>query len=532
MLTVITPFKRKENLPYLEGVLKGKCNWIVLIDDPALKDIFPEWVEVRLYEKRPEGIVKSNSLFNEFIRNEDKAGKAHPYPRIQDDTQYMILCDDDSVEDGFFEKIPDKDCILVSMKRGDRPVRHVVWTDFKNQMGYWNDGLDILIASKENLRIAGVGGEQLIIKGKYLKRYRYGLSNIGDGEMILRVADENEITYVPDAYVLFNYFEDGRYSTFRRPRGQRMKPVVLFIGDYFCAGQPSMGLSEWEGNIWASLESTGLAEVARFHMDKYYYHTGKRGDSALVERIDDIQPDYIVLIIYKHFGQDPAVMLENTMKVIRHLNVPVITIWGDLEAQQQRDIVKTVAPYCKKIVGTANKEIVEGLGYTYMHVPKDPRLFNDPNMTRDIDVVFSGSYGLGREERQKALGYLIDNGIKLVCGGSEGRDHFTTQDYADRYKRAKISISFSKAHGINVVNARPFEAMSCGSLLLEQKSPELAKLYTPGVDYVEWTDEVDLLEKVRYYLSHDDERTLIATYGRNKTEQLYSANKFWEDVLK
>lgn len=533
MITVVTPFKRKENLPFLLKVLEGKVNWTVLIDDESLKSIFPEWVKVVTMGKPPENVCKPNWMFNEFISK-----------GLDKETQYMILCDDDSVEDGFFGKIPDEDVVIVSMKRSDRVVRHVVWTDFKNQIGRWEEGLDILEAKPDSMRIAGVGGEQLIIKGKILRNFRYGLTTVGDGEMVLKVIQEHGgtdllanppkkgITYLPDVYVLFNYFEDGRYESFKRPKGSRIKPVVLFIGDYFCAGQPSMGKSEWEGNIWASLESTGLADVARFHFDKYYYHTGKRGDSALVERIDAIQPDLIVLIIYKEFGRDPAVMVEDTLKVIQMMGVPVVTIWGDLEAQQQRDIAKTVAPYCVKMIGTANKEVVESLGYAYAHVPKDPRIFNNPDKPRDIDIVFSGSFGLGREERQKYMLHLLDNGINLVHGGSEGRDHFSTEEYADRYKRAKLALSFSKAHGMNVVNARPFEAMSCGAMLLEQESPELAKLFTPYIDYVPWTDEIDLLQKTRYYLTHDDERKLIASNGQRKCEELYSAKLFWESILK
>ena len=490
MITVVTPFQRKENIDLLAKVIKGHAEWIVLVDDDSL--VFPDWVTVKRSIKPPEGICKPNWLFNEFISQ-----------GLDQETQYMILCDDDSVEEGFFDKIPNEDVVCVSMKRG----------------------YDTLIASPENTKVAKMGGEQMILKGKVLRNFRYGLSVVGDGEMIERVAQEYPITYLPDTYVLFNYFAGHPYSNFRR------KPLVMFVGDYFCAGQPSMGLSEWEGNIWASLDSTGLADVCRFHFDKYYYHTGKRGDSALVERIDELRPDYIVLIIYKQFGQDPAVMLEDTMRVIQMMGVPVITIWGDLEAQQQRDIAKTLEPYCFKMIGTANQEVVESLGYVYSHVPKDPRVFNNPDKRRDIDVVFSGSYGLGREERQKALNYLLDNGVNLICGGSEGRDHFTTEAYADRYKRAKIALSFSQAHGINVVNARPFEVMSCGALLLEQDSPELAKLFIPNVDYVPWTDELDLLNKVRYYLEHEEERLLIANNGQKKFEELYSAKKFWEQTL-
>lgn len=503
MITVVTPFTRKENLPYLLKMLEGKVNWTVLIDDETLKDLFPSWVTVKLYEKPipRENVCVSNVLFNRFISELDIRK-----PEVAE-TQYMILCDDDTVEEGFWEKIPNEDAVIVSMLRSDNPG-------------------NTLMASPDNIEIGKVGGEQLILKGKILRSFRYGLSPVGDGEMIKKVVAEYPITYVPDAYVVFNFLQDGRYKAFRR------KPLVMFVGDYYCAGRPQMGISEWETNIWSSLESTGLADVIRFHFDKFYYHTGKRADSSLIERIEEHRPDLIVLIIYKPMGADPATPAQSTLEVIKMLGIPVITIWGDLEAPEQRNIAKTLEPYCRKLIGTATKEVVESLGYVYAHVPKDSRLFNNPHLQRDIDIVFSGSFGLGREERQATLIHLLDNGVKLVHGGSEGRDHFSTEEYAQRYKRAKLALSFSKAHGINVVNARPFEAMSCGAMLLEQDSPELAKLFTPGVDYVPWTTNDDLLQKVRYYLEHEDERALIASNGQNKIEELYSAKKFWSEALK
>lgn len=482
----------------MADMLKGKCNWVVLIDDEIT---FPDWVTVKKYSKPPVeiGLCPSNWLFNKFI---DEG--------LDDETQYMILCDDDAVEDGFFDKIPNDDAVIVSMKRSE-------------------DETNTLIASPDNIAIGKVGGEQLILKGKILNHYRYGLSNIGDGEMIINVVRNHQITYVPKAFVIFNLFEDGRYDiNLNRKKEDRVKPVVMFVGDYYCAGNPSMGISEWEGNIWSSLESTGLVDVCRFHFDKYYYVTGNRGDQALLERIELIQPNYIVLIIYKFPGQDSAVM---TIETLSKIKVPIITIWGDLEAQQQRDIATVVKPFVSKIIGTATKEIVESLGYTYMHVPKDPRIFYNPNIERDIDVVFSGSYGLGRSERQEVLQYLLDNGVKLVVGGSEGRDHFATEEYAMRYKRAKIAISFSKAHGINVVNARPFEALACGAMLIEQDSPELCKLFEENKEFVMWKTKVDLLEKIRYYLSHEKERYTIARSGQSRIEQDYSAKKFWKESL-
>lgn len=513
MITVVTPFNRKENLELMADHLKGKANWVVLIDNPELAPLFPDWVHVKQYEKPvlKEGECISNILFNKFI---DEG--------LDDETQYILLCDDDFVEEGFWDKIPNKDVVITSMKRNDRIQAHMVWDDWGLKTQHIEMGIDILVAAPENIAIAKVGGEQLIIKGKILKNYRYGLSPVGDGEMVIQVVKDHPVTYVPDAYVLFNYLEEGRYKSFRR------KPIVLFVGDFYCAGNPRMGKSEWEGNIWASLESTDLVDIARFHMDKYYHHFGRRGDDALLSAIKSIRPDYVVLVVYKALGGDPMTI---SLPTLTSIDVPIISIWGDLEAEEQQLLCHSLEPFMWKIVGTANKTVCERFGYTYLHVPKDPRIFNNPNKERDLDIVFSGSYGYGREERQKYMNHLLNNGIKLTHGGSEGGDHFTTEEYADRYKRAKLALSFSVARGMNVVNARPFEAMNCGAMLLEQESLELAKLYTPFVDYVPWTTEDDLLTKVKYYLEHDDERNTIAQNGYRKTQELYSAKSFWTKVL-
>jgi spore maturation protein CgeB len=48
---------------------------------------------------------------------------------------------------------------------------------------------------------------------------------------------------------------------------------------------------------------------------------------------------------------------------------------------------------------------------------------------------------------------------------------------------------------------------------------------------VEWISDVDLFEKIRYYLEHEEERLLIANSGQKKTEQLYSAKTFWDKTL-
>jgi len=526
-ITVVTAFNRKENLKYLLRAIEGKANWTVLVNDDFECE-FPSWVDVKRYKKEFNDNV-ANRFLNEFIRTEARKPE-------NAETQYFTLNDDDLVEEGFFDKIPEADVVIVSMQRTDVPQKHIVWDDWDKKIGHYEEGIDFLKACPENMKVGRVGGDQLIIKGKIWKNFRNGLQpdGTGDGVMICQIAEEYPITYVSEAVVYFNYLEDGRWKGFRR------RPQALFIGDYYRGASVEAGPSEWEGGIWQSLESTGLADVARFHFDKYWWEVGMHnngnwywwGDKVLRDRIDELKPDFIINVMYKApNGADPSVISLNSLEYIKQKGIPVYAIWGDLESVEQRWLARAMEPWHTKNFATANKAIAEKLGYTYLHVPRDPRIFNPGNFKRDTDVIFSGSFGLGREDRQKVLKYLEDNGINLVKGGSECGDHYPTQEYADKYKKSKMALSFATACGVDVVNARVFEVMHCGALLMNHKSEELTKLYTPGVDYVEWTDEVDLLNKVRYYLEHEEERLSIAANGCKKTQELYSAKTFWEKVL-
>jgi spore maturation protein CgeB len=66
-------------------------------------------------------------------------------------------------------------------------------------------------------------------------------------------------------------------------------------------------------------------------------------------------------------------------------------------------------------------------------------------------------------------------------------------------------------------NMRLFEATGVGALLLTERAPNLNSLFVPGIEAVEYTDERDLLEKIRYYSEHDGERRSLAAAGQART---------------
>src|SRR5205085_623837 len=104
--------------------------------------------------------------------------------------------------------------------------------------------------------------------------------------------------------------------------------------------------------------------------------------------------------------------------------------------------------------------------YMYMWDPTNPKIYNDQKKERDIEISYIGSF---KPHRLRKINYLKQNNIKVLCRGGENNEHLSPEEYADMYQRSKITLSFSRALYSHVINARPFEAMACGAMILEQE---------------------------------------------------------------
>ncbi len=62
------------------------------------------------------------------------------------------------------------------------------------------------------------------------------------------------------------------------PGRQTRRPRVLFVTERWTDGNPELGPTNAEHNLFGSLESTGLAAQDRFHFDDYALVHGEPGD--------------------------------------------------------------------------------------------------------------------------------------------------------------------------------------------------------------------------------------------------------------
>jgi spore maturation protein CgeB len=146
------------------------------------------------------------------------------------------------------------------------------------------------------------------------------------------------------------------------------------------------------------------------------------------------------------------------------------------------------------------------------------------------DVGFVGTY---EEARARSLAYLAANGIEVRVWGNgweawndrppglmiEGRAVVNTereQAYTKSLCATRINLGFLRKLNRDTQTDRTMEIPACGAFMLAERSDDHLRLFEEGREAAFFASDDELLEKVRYYLAHEDERAAIARAGRQK----------------
>lgn len=72
------------------------------------------------------------------------------------------------------------------------------------------------------------------------------------------------------------------------------------------------------------------------------------------------------------------------------------------------------------------------------------------------------------------------------------------------------------------VNLRSFDITACGGFMLTNRQSELEDYFTDGTEVAVYDSIYDFVDKLDYYLSHEDERAKIALAGKNRCIESHS----------
>jgi spore maturation protein CgeB len=96
-------------------------------------------------------------------------------------------------------------------------------------------------------------------------------------------------------------------------------------------------------------------------------------------------------------------------------------------------------------------------------------------------------------------------------------------DLIKMFSQSRMSLGFATAGESHLADKRlthlrlrEFEAPMSGALYLTEDQPELAEYFEPGTELLTYTNQDDLLDKARYYLSHQEQSERIRHAGVNR----------------
>jgi spore maturation protein CgeB len=141
-----------------------------------------------------------------------------------------------------------------------------------------------------------------------------------------------------------------------------------------------------------------------------------------------------------------------------------------------------------------------------------------------------GFLGAFEAERGRSIEFLASQGIDLRVYGDEGWDALRGKYpnlrieghavYGNHYAEAicafDINLCFLRRFNRDRQTTRSVEIPACGAFMLAERTEEHLDLFKEGVEAEFFSSDQELLDKVRYYLAHPDERMRIAAAGRRR----------------
>lgn len=99
-------------------------------------------------------------------------------------------------------------------------------------------------------------------------------------------------------------------------------------------------------------------------------------------------------------------------------------------------------------------------------------------------------------------------------------------------KCSKINLNMTNRPIKTGLPLRIFDLMGAGGFVLSNYQAEIPELFVPDEDIVLYDSIPDMLEKIDYYLTHEDERLAIAKSGYEKVKKYHSYDVRLQEMFK
>ena len=274
-----------------------------------------------------------------------------------------------------------------------------------------------------------------------------------------------------------------------------------------------------------------FSEVIVYDMWKRYAEIGvRKSNEEIIDIVCTQQPKYLLW---------PSMMyeiMESTFQKIREQGTLVLGWFFDDEIRFD-NYSRWWIPfldYCltndREAVGKYKKS---GLPAKHMVLGSNPNIFKRVDVSLIYDVTF-----VGRNFGQKEIwiNNMAANGIAVqTFGRGWANGYVATEEMVKIFNASKIILNFAESYGRNSrpqIKNRIFEVCMAGGFLLCE--------YVPGIeDFFEIDKEIacfknidEAIDKIKYFLTHEDERKAIAQVGYKRARAEYTQTAKLIEVFK
>ncbi len=265
----------------------------------------------------------------------------------------------------------------------------------------------------------------------------------------------------------------------------------------------------------------------------------------IIQCIEQFEPD----VVFVPLG---SAIWESTLQTLKARGFKLVQ-WCGLPAETMLERDRINLKYFDLIFTPAN--LHDGLRMAgaigqieYVPIGIDPnvhhpmQLSNTDRTKYSSDACFIGGLSSRfHQSRREMVEYAIENGVSMKVWGGY-REHFTGspilncwqgQIWGDEQVKAlcasKIGLNFHIDHKAGELdrglNVRAFELAACGIFQLLQRVPSVNEFFLEGHEIVCFDTKEEMLDKIRFYLSHEEERMQIAAAAQARVVRDHTWDK-------
>lgn len=356
---------------------------------------------------------------------------------------------------------------------------------------------------------------------------------------------------------------------------------ILYVVHKYDYGQPERGFCYEHYNFYQTLVAMGH-EVTYFDFPTLADELGRGGmNRRLLELVRSEKPDLMFTVVWGD-SLDQATVREISQ------NTDTVTVnWYCDDHWQFAHLSRHWTPCFNWVVTTAQSALPKYAEMGCENVIKSQWACNHGLYRRlDLPLKYDVTFvGLPHGSRRATVKALRDAGIDVrVWGTGWETGRLSQRQMIEVFNQSRINLNFSEASNngspksrlsrwayryvecpLNAVpggwrvpvagraiaarfkqsggggqdtkvlprqiKGRNFEVPGCGGFLMTGYADNLSDYYRIGEQLAVFDSDADLIEKVRYYLSHEKERQAIAQAGYQRTLQEHTYTRRFSEIF-